>query len=149
MPAWVARTGAGTILTGDISTGFTPKVLNYNGFEYGVPDFDCTSMSSAVGTVYTDIIGREFLAGDIAEPVEITVDIFVDLAQVEGIPLKVANTWTWQFLPIGTETTGATLVWDGFIKKWSFDVQLEDIVKGSIMMRMTGEPNFTAGISPT
>tara|TARA_R110000803_G_scaffold89779_10_gene157054 strand:+ start:1215 stop:1658 length:444 start_codon:yes stop_codon:yes gene_type:complete len=146
MAAWIPRTGAGTILTGAVSTGFTPKVRNYNGFSYGRESLDCTNMTTVAGTVYTGIIPREYLPGDISTSVEITLDLIFGMEELENVPLDAAaEVWTWQFLPIGAETTGGTLVWSGFMLSWSLDVQYDNLIEGTATMQMVGEPNWTDG----
>ncbi len=122
----MARVGTGTTITFGTSA-FTAELLSLSGNDISREDIDVTHMGS---TIY-----REFIPSALIDGGSVDMEILWDpddQPPIEGV----AETITIEFpSPL---TTGAKLVFTGYVNSWSWGGPLEDKMTANFTMKIDG-----------
>jgi len=138
-----ARHLFGTTVTFGTS-GFAAQITNVTPPTGTRPALETTHMTTAAGAEHTNASWRTYIPSDLGnwDPMRVTMHYDPDLTPPIDEP---AETITIQYPPATGQSTGATMVFSGFMTSISAEVVMDNVATGDYELTVSGDVNLTQG----
>jgi len=108
------------------------------------PALETTHMGTAAGAEHTNASWRTYIPSDLASWSGCRVSIHYDPDLLPPID-EAAETITIQFQPGAGQSTGASVVFTGFMTTYGGNASMDDIASGDYELQVSGDINITPG----